>query len=200
VRSNSVFRDPLGRLILINNKAKKNLVRYFDEPGINDIVRIERTRYNSLSPFVNFNQSRFNESIHRNSDKLQRNSAYRPPNGVLTPNVKSTVNLMDTQNKLLASEHSLESLINKTSQQKPSVVQRSEFQSKEKDQEFWIEKIIHSDEIAKIRVDKSYQLSTDPTKTGNKHFYNMLRPTFYKKKVEKKMKEMALKNQPFTQE
>lgn len=78
-----------------------------------------------------------------------------------------------------------------------------EFESKHREDEAWIDRVIKTDSlqhtIRKDRDQLQYTLTSDPSKTGNKHFYNMLRPTFYKRKVENKIKELARKNQKFTQ-
>jgi hypothetical protein len=42
------------------------------------------------------------------------------------------------------------------------------------------------------------QLTSDPFKTGNKHFYNMLRPTLYQKKLDKYLQEMEKKKHRYT--
>lgn len=55
------------------------------------------------------------------------------------------------------------------------------------------EHVIRGDSIDKNKRN-SLQLTTDPFKTGNKHFYNMLRPTFYQRCLAKELKALAKKN------
>lgn len=42
------------------------------------------------------------------------------------------------------------------------------------------------------------QLTSDPFKTGNKHFYNMLRPTLYQKKLNRYLQELEKRQHKYT--
>ena len=199
-RSTSVFKGQPLRLINSSRQWIMNhkMVRYFDEPGIHQITRIEppaRIRYNSISPFGLASDELWQERFGHSSNKSRMNYQNRM-NAINTPNIKARSMFLDNQNNCMyqvsegsAATHKLSSMQGKFSKQ------LSDRHMIQIPRSIPTEKVVISDMKSNCKnyqdeIVEALNLTNDPFKTGNKHFYNMLRPTFYQRKL---LKELEIK-------